>query len=88
MHFRKLIDRYAVSAAVYAIVAGISAIIEWSTFFVAIEALNPFRAAICAFVVATVVNYFLSRGIAFNSKRAVRDEFILVFMFSAACFLF
>lgn len=33
MTFRQLIDEYAVSAAVYGIVAGISAIAEWATFF-------------------------------------------------------
>jgi putative flippase GtrA len=88
MTFRKLIDEYAVSVAVYGIVAGISAITEWTTFFGMIDVLNPFTAAICAFFVATVVNYVLSRAIAFNSRRAVREELILVFMFSAVAFIF
>jgi hypothetical protein len=31
MNFRKLVDQYAVGAAVYGVVEGISAITEWAT---------------------------------------------------------
>ena len=33
MNVRQLVDRYAVGAAVYGVVACLSALTEWSTFF-------------------------------------------------------
>jgi putative flippase GtrA len=47
-----------------------------------------FTAAIAAFVVATFVNYVLSRGVAFRSKRSASDELVLLFMLSMLAFLF
>jgi putative flippase GtrA/SAM-dependent methyltransferase len=49
--------------------------------------LDVFTAAIAAFVVATFVNYVLSRGLAFRSKRAASDELVLLFMLSMFAFL-
>jgi len=88
MNIRQLVDQYALSAAVYGIVAGVSALTEWSTFFVLKKALDVFTAAIAAFVVATFANYVLSRGVAFRSKRTAIDELVLLFMLSMFAFLF
>jgi putative flippase GtrA len=88
MNIRKFVDRYALSAAVYGVVACVSALTEWSTFFALQKAMNVFTAAIVAFVVATVVNYVLSRKIAFSSTRTGSDEFVLLFMLSTFAFFF
>ena len=88
MIIRKFIDRYSLSAAAYAVVAGIKRPTEWATFFVSQNIIDAWTAAILAFFVATLVNYFLSRGFAFNSKRRGRDEFVLLFALSGLAFLF
>jgi SAM-dependent methyltransferase len=88
MNLGQLVDRYAVGAAVYGVVACLSALTEWSTFFALSKALNIFSAAIGAFVAATFVNYLLSRGLAFKSKRAASDELYLFFILSMVAFLF
>jgi putative flippase GtrA/SAM-dependent methyltransferase len=86
--FSRLVDRYALSAAVYGVVAGMSALTEWATFFVLKKTVDVFTAAVAAFVVATFVNYLLSRGVAFRSKRAASDELVLLFILSMFAFLF
>ena len=81
------IDTYALSAVTYVFIAGISAGVEWSTFF-AVKAMGVFKAAIIAFFVATLANYVLSRGVAFKSKRPHWEEIGLLFALSALAFLF
>jgi putative flippase GtrA len=72
---------------VYFIVAGASALIEWTTFFLLYASLSPFTAAIAAFFVATTVNFVLSRRLAFKSNRSGGQEFVLLFVLSAVAFL-
>ena len=88
MRLREFIDRYSLSAAAYTVVAVLSALIEWATFFILQNALDPWTAAISAFFVATLGNYLLSRGIAFNSNRTSRNEIVLLFALSGLAFLF
>jgi putative flippase GtrA/SAM-dependent methyltransferase len=76
------------SAAVYFIVAGASALIEWTTFYLLYALLGAFAAAIAAFCVATAVNYVLSRRLAFKSTRYGAQEFAFFFVLSAFAFLF
>ena len=84
----KLIDRYSLGAAVYTIVAVLSAASEWITFFVFQKIVDAFTAAIFAFFVATTLNYILSRKVAFNSSRTRREEIALLFLLSGLAFLF
>src|SRR5262249_45080530 len=87
MNIRTLVDQYALSAAAYSVVAGVSALAEWSTFFVLTKVLNVFAAAAAGFVVATFVNYVLSRGVAFKSKRSASGDLVLVFALSTVAFM-
>jgi putative flippase GtrA/SAM-dependent methyltransferase len=83
----QVLDRYALSLVVYFVVAGASALIEWTTFFLLYASLSPFTAAIAAFFVATAVNFVLSRRLAFKSNRSGGQEFVLIFVLSAVAFL-
>jgi putative flippase GtrA/SAM-dependent methyltransferase len=82
------LDRYGLGAAIYFIVAGASALIEWATFFLLYSSLSAFTAAIAAFCVATAANFALSRHLAFISIRPAGEEFVLLFLLSAVAFLF
>lgn len=88
LKIRNFFDAYAISAAVYILVAGMSALAEWSTFFVLTKMLSVFTAAIAAFFVATLANYILSRAVAFKSKRSGWEEIGLFFALSGFAFLF
>jgi putative flippase GtrA len=80
--------RYGPTVLLYCAVAIASALTEWLSFFVAARFIAPLAAAIVAFFVATSVNYQLSRGIAFLSKRPRGQEVLLMFLMSAVAFLF
>jgi putative flippase GtrA len=73
---------------VYCFVAVASALTEWVSFLIVGRFVTPIVAALVAFIVATGVNYELSRGLAFWSKRARGQEVLLVFLMSALAFLF
>src|SRR5437016_13463979 len=84
----RFFDTYVLSAAVYVLVGGASALVEWSSFFVLRSRLNAIVAAIVAFFIATAVNYALSRGLAFRSMRRGWSEAALLFALSAVAFVF
>ena len=88
VRIRNFFDAYTLSLVVYTLVAGVSALVEWSTFFVLAKTLSVFPAAIIAFFSATLTSYVLSRGVAFTSKRSRWEEIGLFFAFSAFVFLF
>ena len=85
---RKSPYRYGPTAFVYCFVAVASALTEWVSFLIVGRFVTPIVAALAAFIVATGVNYELSRGLAFLSKRARGQEALLVFLMSALAFLF
>jgi putative flippase GtrA/SAM-dependent methyltransferase len=88
VRIRNYFDAYTLSLVVYTVVAGVSALVEWSTFFVLAKSLSVLAAAIIAFFSATLISYVLSRGIAFTSKRSRWEEISLFFALSAFAFLF
>jgi putative flippase GtrA/SAM-dependent methyltransferase len=88
VRIRNFFDAYTLSLVVYLLVAGVSALVEWSTFFVLAKTLSVFPAAIIAFFSATLTSYVLSRGVAFTSKRSGWEEIGLFFALSAFVFLF
>jgi putative flippase GtrA/SAM-dependent methyltransferase len=88
VRIRNFFDAYTLSLVMYALVAGVSALAEWSTFFVLAKTLSVFPAAIIAFFSATLISYVLSRGVAFTSKRSCWEEIGLFFALSAFVFLF
>jgi putative flippase GtrA len=82
------INTYSLSAAVYVLVGGASALIEWASFYVCQKYMNYVVAAFVAFVIATSANYVLSRKVAFRPMRAPLAELVLLFLVSAFAFLF
>lgn len=64
------ITRYRASLAVYFLVGGSAALVEWTVFYLLLRFANIgyLAAAVCGFAVATLVNYGLSRRYAFLSK--------------------
>lgn len=64
------LSSYLASGAVYALVGGAAALAEWAVFLAATDLgeLHYAGAALGAFVVATAVNFALSRRIGFRSR--------------------
>lgn len=83
--------KYFKSLLVYGfIVSGISAIAEWSSFWVMSFPMQMHYviASIIAFVIGTSVNALLSRLVAFDSKgRSGTEETMLIYATSALAFL-
>src|SRR5258708_11832665 len=67
---RSLVERHGVALAKYVVIGGLSALAEWSVFWLLLKAasLHYIAAAIVAFVVATFVNYLLCVRTIFASK--------------------
>ena len=67
---RALVGRHGVALAKYVVIGGVSALAEWSVFWLLLKvaSLHYIAAAIVAFVVATFVNYLLCVRTIFVSK--------------------
>ena len=67
---RALVGRHAVALAKYFVIGGVSALVEWSVFWLLLRpaAVNYLAAAVVAFLVATFVNYLLCVRTIFVSK--------------------
>src|SRR5258708_19742914 len=67
---RSLVERHGVALAKYVVIGGLSALAEWSVFWLLLKvaSLHYIAAAIVAFVVATFVNYLLCVRTIFASK--------------------
>jgi putative flippase GtrA len=87
-HITVFVNTYALSGAVYTLVGGATAIIEWGSFYILKDRLNVLPAACFAFLIATSVNYALSRSIVFRSMRTRWIEVSLLFALSTVAFLF
>lgn len=82
----QFVNRYGTGLLVYGGVAVVSALTEWGSFLLMLQALGPITAAITAFFISTTINWLLSRAIAFRSMRRLGTEFMLVFAMSALAF--
>lgn len=67
---RALVGRHGVALAKYVVIGGVSALVEWSVFWLLLRpaGLNYIAAAVVAFIVATFVNYLLCVRTIFVSK--------------------
>ena len=67
---RALVGRHAIALAKYFVIGGVSALVEWSVFWLLLRpaAVHYIAAAVVAFVVATFVNYLLCVRTIFVSK--------------------
>jgi putative flippase GtrA len=67
---RALVGRHGVALAQYVVIGGVSALVEWSVFWLLLKpaAVHYIGAAVVAFVVATFVNYLLCVRTIFVSK--------------------
>jgi putative flippase GtrA len=67
---RALVGRHGVALAKYVVIGGVSALVEWSVFWLLLKpaAVHYIAAAVVAFVVATFVNYLLCVSTIFVSK--------------------
>lgn len=86
---RRLIKTYTSSFLVYLVVGGVSALVEWGVFFFLTRASADryIGASVVAFVVATGINFLLSRRIGFRSGgRSPLVEMALVYLASLAGF--
>jgi putative flippase GtrA len=77
---------YSMSVAVYVLVGGASALVEWSSFYILQRRMNVLLAACIAFLIATSVNYVLSRCMAFKSRKPWQSEIGIFFALSAVAF--
>jgi len=71
---RALVRRHGVALAKYVVIGGVSALAEWSVFWLLLKiaSLHYIAAAMVAFVVATLVNYLLCVRTIFVSKTKSR----------------
>ncbi|UEM01402.1 GtrA family protein [Skermanella rosea] len=79
-------QRYGASFAVYVLIGGTAALVEWASFYVALSSftLHYVPASICGFATATYVNYVLSARIGFRrGRRSAWSEIALVYGVSA-----
>jgi putative flippase GtrA len=84
------IHRYAASFAVYFVIGGLSSLVEWAAFYVALSSieLHYIPASACGFAVATYVNYLLSARIGFKKgKLSGRSELALIYLVSGLGFV-
>ena len=90
MHpFRKLADFanvYSTGLLAYLAVACLSAATEWGSFAAALLIVHPIAAALLGFVVATSVNFLLSRCLVFRSQSWWVSELGRLFIVSTAVF--
>ena len=80
------VDKYGLSVVVYALVGGTSALVEWFSFLMLQRKIHAIAAACIAFVIATSINYILSRRTAFKSTLPWQQEIAKVFALSAVAF--
>jgi putative flippase GtrA len=80
-------DTYSGSFVAYAGVSVVSALTEWLTFALALAAFGPLAAAACGFMVATLLNFVLSRYLAFRSVRPLLQDLVLVYAMSGVAFV-
>jgi putative flippase GtrA len=88
--FRTLLrfaNAYGTGLIAYLAVAFISAATEWGTFAAAATAMPPIQAALVGFVIATGVNFVLSRRFVFRSRSSWASELALLYLSSAAVFV-
>ena len=84
------VRRYTASFAVYFLIGGLSALVEWAAFYAALSLLGMhyIPASACGFAVATYVNYLLSARIGFKKgKRSTGSEVALIYAVSGIGFL-
>ena len=84
------IQRYAASFAVYFVIGGLSALVEWAAFYAALSVvdLHYIPASACGFAVATYVNCLLSARIGFKKgKLSGRSELALIYLVSGLGFV-
>lgn len=81
-----MLNTYGIGLFAYFGVAIVSALMEWASFIAALEFFSPVPAAIAGFLLATIVNFVLSRRYVFRSKRSLSAEFILVIGMSTVAF--
>jgi putative flippase GtrA len=84
------VRRYSASFAVYFLIGGLSAVVEWAAFYAALSffGMHYIPASACGFAVATYVNYLLSARIGFKKgKRSTRSEVALIYAVSGIGFL-
>jgi putative flippase GtrA len=83
----KFANNYGIGLAAYMVVGFVSALTEWSTFAVSLSFMAPVPAAACVgFVVATLLNFALSRRYVLHSRRSGLTEAALVILVSGAVF--
>jgi len=80
-------NAYGTGLIAYLAVAFVSAATEWGTFAAAATAMPPIQAALVGFVIATGVNFVLSRNFVFRSRSWWVSELALLFLSSAAVFV-
>ncbi len=83
----KFVDVYGIGLIAYLGVSFCSALVEWSTFAVALTMMSPVQAACAGFVVATSLNSVLSRRFAFSSCLGWFSELALMTLANAAVFV-
>ena len=86
---RKLADFanvYGTGLLAYLAVACLSAATEWGSFALGLLIVPPFGAALLGFVIATGVNFILSRFLVFRSQSSWIGELGRLFLVSAAVF--
>ena len=77
------VNAYVPSLFAYGCVSVASALVEWVSFYFLLFWLGPPPAALSAFVIATTVNFVLSRHLVFRSTRRYWKEYALVMSMSA-----
>ena len=80
------VNKYGLSVVVYALVGGTSALVEWFSFLMLQRNIHAIAAACIAFVIATSINYILSRRTAFKSTLPWQQEIAKLFALSAVAF--
>ena len=78
---------YSTGLFAYLAVACLSAAAEWGSFAVGLLVAPPIAAALFGFVVATGLNFFLSRLFVFRSRSPWLSEATRLFLVSAAVFV-
>lgn len=88
---RELLRKYRLSFALYFLVGGICALVEWGVFFFGNVQLKQdfWLSAVEAFIIATYVNYLLSANFVFKHRRSAvwYRELVLVYGASLIAFI-
>jgi len=72
----------------YFFVGGISAIIEWISFYLSNIFLDYIVASVIAFILATIFNYFLGKILTFKNYKQSKKDIISVFIVSGIGLIF